>query len=116
MKLDYLRFLELEVFTRFGARLEASVETRIRRGRVLRGLLKQRRLAPLPIENQMAWLVAYNAGLLDNVDPAEVPNAFERLMAGAAVSGLGLDDKHEDWKRAGKASLSQIEWKKSEPE
>jgi len=116
MKLDYLRFLELEVFTRFGARLEASVETRIRRGRVLRELLKQRRLAPLPIENQMAWLVAYNAGLLDNVDPAEVPNAFERLMAGAAVSGLGLDDKHEDWKRAGKASLSQIEWKKSEPE
>lgn len=116
MKLDYLRFLELEVFTRFGARLEASVETRIRRGRVLRELLKQQRLAPLSMEHQMAWLVAYNAGLLDNIAPAEVPNAFARLMAGAAASDLGLDDKHEDWKRAAKASLNQIEWKKSEPE
>ena len=47
MKLDYLQFLELEVFTRFGARLEASIEERIRRGRVLREILKQERLSPL---------------------------------------------------------------------
>ena len=43
MKLDYLQFLELEVFTRFGARLEASVEARIQRGRLLRELLRQER-------------------------------------------------------------------------
>ncbi len=32
MKLDYLQFLELEAFTRFGQRLEASMEVRIKRG------------------------------------------------------------------------------------
>ena len=41
MKLDYLQYLELEVFTRFGARLEASMEQAIARGRVLREILKE---------------------------------------------------------------------------
>ncbi|MDE3051630.1 MAG: F0F1 ATP synthase subunit alpha, partial [Nitrospirota bacterium] len=54
MKLDYLQFLELEVFTRFGARLETSREAKIKRGRVLREILKQDRLSPLPIEFQLA--------------------------------------------------------------
>ena len=45
MKLDYLQFQELEIFTRFGSRLEASVEAKIRRGRLLRELLKQERLS-----------------------------------------------------------------------
>jgi F-type H+/Na+-transporting ATPase subunit alpha len=108
MKLDYLRFLELEVFTRFGARLEASVEAQIKRGRILRELLKQQRLAPLPIEHQMAWLVAYNAGLLDGLAPADVPAAFERLMAGVATSELTLDDKHEDWVRAVEGWLGRV--------
>ena len=50
MKLDYLQFLELEVFTRFGARLEASIEAKIKRGRMLREALKQDRLSPLAAE------------------------------------------------------------------
>jgi F-type H+-transporting ATPase subunit alpha len=54
MKLDYLQFLELEMFTRFGARLEPTMQARIRRGRVLRELLKQDRLAPMPVEAQLA--------------------------------------------------------------
>ena len=47
MKLDYLQFLELEVFTRFGTKLEAGTEAKIRRGRLLREILKQERLSPL---------------------------------------------------------------------
>ena len=48
MKLDYLQFLDLEVFTRFGARLEPAMESAIRRGRILREALKQDRLSPCP--------------------------------------------------------------------
>jgi F-type H+-transporting ATPase subunit alpha len=106
MKLDYLRFLELEVFTRFGGRLEASVQAQIRRGRVLREFLKQPRLAPLAIEDQMAWLVAFNAGLLDHVPPAEVPAVVEHLIAGARSSGLRLEASQDDWKRAAETWLS----------
>ena len=62
MKLDYLQFLDLEVFTRFGARLEAGMEAQLKRGAILRELLQQDRLDPLPIRFQLAWLTAFNEG------------------------------------------------------
>jgi F-type H+/Na+-transporting ATPase subunit alpha len=100
MKLDYLQFLELEVFTRFGARLEASIEAKLKRGRVLREALKQDRLSPLPVEFQMAWMVAYNEGLLDAAPSGEIPAVLSRLAKWVSTNGISLDDKAEDWKRA----------------
>jgi F-type H+-transporting ATPase subunit alpha len=100
MKLDYLQFLELEVFTRFGARLEASVEARIRRGRFLREALKQPRLAPEPIEAQLAWLIAFNEGWLDGVEQSDVAGCLAALATRAQASGLGLSDARTDWLRA----------------
>ena len=100
MKLDYLQFLELEVFTRFGARLEASIDAKIKRGRVLRELLKQDRLSPLPVEFQMAWMVAYNEGLLDAAASAEIPALLSRLAEWVGRGGVSLEDKPENWKRA----------------
>jgi F-type H+-transporting ATPase subunit alpha len=106
MKLDYLQFLELEVFTRFGARLEASSEAKIKRGRVLREILKQERLSPLPPEFQMAWLVAFSEKLLDNTPSAEIPAALKTLAEGVKNSQLRLEDSHEDWKRVVQSWLS----------
>ena len=100
MKLDYLQFLELEVFTRFGARLETSIEAKIKRGRILREVLKQDRLASLPVEFQMAWMVAYNEGLLDATPTNEISAVLDRLAQWVSSSGLSLEDKREDWKRA----------------
>lgn len=100
MKLDYLQFLELEVFTRFGARLEASIEARIKRGRILRELLKQDRLSPLPVEFQMAWLVAFNEGLLDNTAEKDIPGALGRLAETVEKTGLRLEDSRDLWKQA----------------
>lgn len=107
MKLDYLQFLELEVFTRFGARLEASVEAKIRRGRMLREVLKQDRLAPLAVEFQMAWLIAFNDGLLDKIPASEIPAALGRLTAAAKKSGLRLEDRRETWAQAVAGWLKQ---------
>ena len=100
MKLDYLQFLELEVFTRFGARLEASVEAKIRRGRVLRELLKQERLSPLSIELQLALLVAFNAGLFDAVDVGNIPARLTLLAERVEESDLHADVSHEQWVQA----------------
>ncbi|HID48496.1 MAG TPA: F0F1 ATP synthase subunit alpha, partial [Chromatiales bacterium] len=100
MKLDYLQYLELEVFTRFGARLEPGMEARIRRGQVLRELLKQERLKPVSIEQQLAWLIAFNDGQFDDLPLEQVPVALDRLMLGARDSGLGLDDPRPRWQEA----------------
>jgi F-type H+-transporting ATPase subunit alpha len=106
MKLDYLQFLELEVFTRFGARLEASMEAAIGRGRVLRKILKQERLSPLPITCQLAWLVAFNDGLFEGADPDAVAAGLAALTGAAPHSTLGLDSPREAWSAAVASWLS----------
>ncbi|MGE4560775.1 MAG: F0F1 ATP synthase subunit alpha, partial [Desulfobulbus sp.] len=47
IRLDYLQFLELEAFTRFGTRLEPAMEAKLKRGRILRRILNQERLHPV---------------------------------------------------------------------
>ncbi|MGR9053831.1 MAG: F0F1 ATP synthase subunit alpha, partial [Gammaproteobacteria bacterium] len=78
-KLDYLQFLELETFSRFGQRLEASMEARIRRGRLLREILKQDRLNPYESLFQLAWLIAFNENLFDGMSPEAVKTALETV-------------------------------------
>jgi len=97
MKLDYLQFLELEVFTRFGARIEASMEKAIARGQVLREILKQDRLNPLPITYQLAWLIAFNEHLFDGVDPEQVQKLLQSLSQWLTSSSLTLDSPRTEW-------------------
>ena len=97
MKLDFLQFQELEIFTRFGSRLEASVEAKIRRGRTLRELLKQERLSPLTSGQQLAWLIAYNEGLFDGIELPRIAARLARLLAEAGKLPLSLDDSRETW-------------------
>ncbi len=107
MKLDYLQFLELELFTRFGSRLEASMEAKIRRGRLLREILRQERMAPLPAEYQAAWLTAFNEGCFDGLPPAEVSSRLSLLAKGVQTGHLSLDDDHGAWRKAVAAWLGQ---------
>ncbi len=101
MKLDFLQFLELEVFTRFGARLEASMEVAIRRGRLLREILKQDRLSPVPAEFQLAWLIAFNDGRFDSIsDESAIPGLLAAIEAGLREASLTLDSPREAWAQA----------------
>jgi F-type H+-transporting ATPase subunit alpha len=109
MKLDYLQFLELEVFTRFGSRLEASMEARIRRGQMLREMLKQDLLKPLSIEFQMAWLVAYNEGLFDDVEPGKVKQRLAFLQQQVEQARVGIDEGRDQWKSLVHAWLSEAD-------
>lgn len=112
MKLDYLQFQELEIFTRFGSRLEASVEAKIRRGRLLRELLKQERLAPLAPEQHMAWLVAYNEGLFDGLASDQLATMLSMLIEDPRLSSLSLENSRDDWRQAVRAAL---EGRRDEP-
>jgi len=97
MKLEYLQFLELEVFTRFGARLETSMQEKIKRGRILREILKQDRLKPLPIEFQYAWLIAFNEGLFDKLALTDIKQTLEQLLISNLFVHLTLDDERDKW-------------------
>ena len=100
MKLDYLQFLELEVFTRFGAKLETTMETAIKRGRVLRELLKQGRLLPHSIEFQLAWIIAFNEGLFLEIETKYLPTLLKSLETKVSLSTLTLDSPRDEWQAA----------------
>nr|WP_319537116.1 F0F1 ATP synthase subunit alpha [uncultured Vibrio sp.] len=100
MKLHYLQFLELESFTRFGARLEASMEQAIQRGLVLREILKQEQFSPLHETFQLAWLVAFNDGHFKNCERKEVASRLDILQQEVKSSGLTLDSPKEEWRVA----------------
>ena len=100
MKLDYLQFLELEIYTRFGARLEASMEIALKRGRILRELLRQGRLEPQPIEFQMAWLVAFNDGLFDQIKLKRIASTMKLLAQWTSQSNLTLISPRQQWQSA----------------
>ncbi|MCX7102707.1 MAG: F0F1 ATP synthase subunit alpha [Methylobacter sp.] len=106
MKLDYLQFLELEAFTRFGQRLEASMEARIKRGRLLRELLKQERLVPHSTVFQLAWLAAFNFGLFNQTDAKDITKVLKLIDQGVSMTALTLESSLEEWQKALKEWLN----------
>ncbi|EHL32130.1 F0F1 ATP synthase subunit alpha [Legionella drancourtii] len=105
MKLDYMQFLELEIFTRFGAKLDPKMQTQIQSGRILREILKQDRLSPLPIEFQQAWLIAYNDGLFECVKFEDIPHVLIKISQEIKRSSLSLASPREEWSNAVKGWL-----------
>ena len=80
LKLDYAQFLELEVFTRFGAMADERTTKKIEHGRRLRAILKQEEYSPLPLAEQVALLLAVAEGHLDSL-PVEDVVRFRTLLA-----------------------------------
>jgi F-type H+-transporting ATPase subunit alpha len=82
LKIDYSRFLEVEIFTRFGARVEEETEKLLRRGRAMREILKQPRFRPLPVEDQILVLLILESGALDGLEPDKIVPRCGELLAG----------------------------------
>ena len=97
MKLDYLQFLELEVFTRFGARPETGLQKKLQRGRILRELLKQDRLKPVSECFNLGWLIGFNEDLFDGKPLEELQSCMDALQEQIAASALGLDSPRKEW-------------------
>ena len=75
LRLTYAQFQELEAFARFGTRLDEETQETLRRGRRVREVLKQDQYAPMPVEEQIAVLLAATEGLLDPLEPERVADA-----------------------------------------
>ena len=73
LRLEYAQFLELEVFTRFGAMMDDRTKKTIDHGRRIRAVLAQPEYKPIPLSVQVAVLLALNEGLLDDLPLTAVP-------------------------------------------
>jgi F-type H+-transporting ATPase subunit alpha len=81
LKLDYAQYLELEIFTRFGAMVDARTAKTIAHGRRLRAILAQPEYKPLPLSLQVALLMAVSEGALDDVSLSNIPKLRDALAA-----------------------------------
>jgi len=75
LRLFYSQFEELEIFTRFGTRLDEETRRTLVRGSSIREVLKQPQYEPAPVPEQIAVLVAVTDGILDDIPRDEVANA-----------------------------------------
>ena len=114
------RFEELEALTRVGLEVDASTDRTIRRGRVLRELLRQPRVTLRRISEQVLTLTAVGEGWLDGTEPAiarqiiaaaldraraEIPGLFGKLDSGATPEGTWAAPFKRFIDEAGKASV-----------
>jgi len=67
LRLEYAQFLELEVFTRFGAMVDERTKHTIEHGRRIRAVLAQTEYQPIPLTVQVALLLAVDEGKLDDL-------------------------------------------------
>jgi F-type H+-transporting ATPase subunit alpha len=80
LKLEYAQYLELEIFTRFGAMVDERTAKTIAHGRRLRKILAQPEFKPLPLSLQVALLLAVSERHMDEVPLTKVP-AFRKALA-----------------------------------
>ncbi|MBX7125909.1 MAG: F0F1 ATP synthase subunit alpha [Cyclobacteriaceae bacterium] len=81
LKLDQAQFRELEAFSKFGSDLDASTKLTIERGRRNTEVLKQPQYAPVPVEEQVAVILASTKGYMDKVPVGKV-REFEKEFIG----------------------------------
>jgi F-type H+-transporting ATPase subunit alpha len=65
LRLEYIQYKELERLTKFKSGASEEVEAKLRKGRILKELLKQDRNHPVPMEEQVVILYLYREGKLD---------------------------------------------------
>jgi len=77
LKLDQAQFRELEAFSKFGSDLDAATKLTIERGRRNTEVLKQPQYQPVPVEEQVAMILASTKGYIDRV-PVNKVKEFEK--------------------------------------
>ncbi|MDH5306181.1 MAG: F0F1 ATP synthase subunit alpha [Myxococcales bacterium] len=81
LRILHSRFEELESLARVGLELETGLAQEIARGRLLRALLRQPRLSPRGIAQQVLGVLAVSEGWLDGLAPEQAPRFVESLVA-----------------------------------
>ena len=79
LRLDYAQFLELEVFTRFGGMPDGRVRDQLTRGARIREALRQIQHSPFRLMDEVALMLALQAGLLDPL-PLENVSEFRKAL------------------------------------
>jgi F-type H+-transporting ATPase subunit alpha len=84
LKLAYSQFEELEIFSRFGTRLDEQTRKSIEHGNRIRACLKQNELQPVTVIEQITVLIALTAGLFDTISLDHMEAAEQGIQRAAS--------------------------------
>eukprot|EP00456_Euglypha_rotunda_P074244 TRINITY_DN678_c0_g1_i30.p1 TRINITY_DN678_c0_g1~~TRINITY_DN678_c0_g1_i30.p1 ORF type:complete len:328 (+),score=50.24 TRINITY_DN678_c0_g1_i30:143-1126(+) len=79
MKLDLAQYREVLVFEKIGGDLDEITKLKLKRGRVLVDILKQRQFEPLSADHQIILIYAGTKGYLDNLTSVQIEQFKEEL-------------------------------------
>ncbi len=80
LKLDYSQFLEVEVFTRFGAKLEEKTLKLLKKGESLREILKQSRFQHIQMPHQVILFLLYSEGFFEKLELNMIREFFDEVI------------------------------------
>lgn len=80
LKIEYAQFLEKEIFTKFGMKLEEETLKLIQRGQRYREIFKQKPLHPRSLEEHILYLMLVDTGVLDEVPLEKVTEISSTLI------------------------------------
>ncbi|MFQ5669284.1 MAG: F0F1 ATP synthase subunit alpha [Acidobacteriota bacterium] len=79
LRLELAQYRELAAFAQFGSDLDKATQAQLARGQRLVEILKQDQFAPLAVENQILIITVATAGVLDDLELAQVRPFEHRL-------------------------------------
>jgi len=108
LRLAYSQFQELETFARFGTQLDEDTKKTLERGRRVREILKQPQYQPMPVEEQIAALLAVNEGLFDDLAREKVGDAEKKVRQVVTSELPELCKKIRQGEKIGEKEISAI--------
>ncbi len=108
LRVTLAQFEELEDFARFGTRLDAATQARLKRGAAVRSALRQGERDPMPALEQIAVLMAAMEGLLDNYEEADFNQAIGAIRRQAQRNLQFIDERIRDKQKLSDEEKAQI--------
>jgi F-type H+-transporting ATPase subunit alpha len=74
LRLDLAQYFELQSFAQFGSDLDEATQETLARGERTMNMLQQGEHQPVPVEEQVAVIYAVTSGLVDEIEPDNIPD------------------------------------------
>jgi F-type H+-transporting ATPase subunit alpha len=74
LRLDLAQYFELQSFAQFGSDLDEATQETLARGERTMNMLQQGEHQPVPVEEQVCVIYAVTSGLVDEIEPDNIPD------------------------------------------
>ncbi len=108
LRVELAQFRELAAFSQFASDLDDETKQRIARGRLLTEILKQKQYSPLSVAEQVARLIAAQAGAFDKVPQDQVGAAAHELTVRLAKDHKAVMTKLNDGAKPSDETLETV--------